>query len=113
MAYQLDIFSWTPPPAPPRAMARRNDPSTSHAAAQSVTPDLPELEATVLHALRRSGESGKTLDEICDATGLDKVTASPRLRPLVRKGFVREADFTRPGKSNRQQTVWIAIEETA
>lgn len=92
MSKQLDILDWlsghaVPPPS--MAIARATDPRTSHQAAVAITPDLPELEAAVLHALRAAGAAGMTLDQICDATGLDKVTASPRLRSVAERAAER------------------------
>lgn len=90
-----------------QAYARNTDPATSLMAAQAVTPKLPELERKVLEALKANPE-GLTLDELTYATGLEKVTASPRLRPLCDKGLVIETDERRPGRSGRPQTVWKA-----
>lgn len=105
---QPDLFSYTPPPRVERALARATDPNTSRQAANSVTPILPELEALVLKSLRAAGRNGMTLDELVDDTGLDKVTVSPRLKPLCRKDLAK-AEGTRLGKAGRQQTIWIAV----
>lgn len=103
MNEQPDLFS------PERALARAGDPRTSHAAAAVVTEHLPDLEAAVLKSVASAGRVGKNLDEVCDDTGLDKVTASPRFKPLETKGRILRAAFTRAGRSGKQQTVWIAI----
>jgi DNA-binding transcriptional regulator GbsR (MarR family) len=87
------------------ALSRADDPETSHEAAASIA-DMPELEAIVLEALKSSAV-GMILDEIIDATGMQKVTVSPRLRPLEKKRLVVRQG-KRPGKSNRKQTVWLA-----
>ena len=89
------------------ASARRTDPLTSHAAAEAIYAQIPNLEAVVLRHLR-SRSDGLTIDELVDITGIDKVTLSPRLRPLCKKGLAFESGATRPGKSGRQQTVWVA-----
>jgi hypothetical protein len=91
-----------------RALARRSDPQTSHDAADTVTPSLTHLEQMVYAALKNAWFHGLTIDELVTVTHLEKVTVSPRLRPLCEKGLVREAHFTRAGKSGRQQTVWLA-----
>ena len=109
MSAQPDLFNWTPPAKPPqplRALARSSDPPTSHAAAADLAHFLTELEADVLRVIVRAGAFGATLDEIVDGTGLDKVTASPRLKPLERKGCVRRHG-TRVGKARKQQTIWV------
>jgi DNA-binding MarR family transcriptional regulator len=87
------------------ALARATDPGTSHDAAQSVSATV--LEAQVLRAIRDSGDRGATLDEIMERTGLEKVTASPRAKPLEGKGLIVRAG-KRPGLSGRAQTVWRA-----
>ena len=104
---QPDLFS------PERALARASDPRTSHAAAHAVTERLPDLEAAVFNSVVAAGRVGKNLDEVCADTGLDKVTASPRFKPLEGKGFILRAAFTRAGKAGKQQTVWIAIRRPA
>ncbi len=87
------------------AAARRTDPRTSHAAAEAIYAQIPNLEAMVLRHLQARS---MTIDELVEITGLDKVTISPRLRPLCKKGLAFESGLTRPGKSGRQQTVWAA-----
>lgn len=106
MIEQPDLFSFKPPE---RALARAADPRTSFAAAAAVTKHLPDLEATVLKSVAAAGRVGRNLDEVCADTGLDKVTASPRFKPLEGKGFILRAAFTRAGRAGKQQTVWIAI----
>lgn len=88
------------------AHARRSDPQTSHDAAASMGEALPNLEGLVLAQVRQAGDHGVTLDELCDALSIDKVTISPRLRPLCDKALVK-ASGKRPGKSRRAQTIWV------
>lgn len=76
-------------------------------AAAAVTPLIPEREAIVFEAVRHAGSAGAILDELVEATGLEKVTVSPRLKPLLRKGLVAMAG-TRVGKAHKPQTVWVA-----
>ena len=85
------------------ALSRAGDPDTSHEAAASIMADL---EAVVLGALKTS-QTGMILDEIIDATGMQKVTVSPRLAPLERKQLVVRRG-KRAGLSGRKQTVWVA-----
>jgi predicted transcriptional regulator len=85
---------------------RRRDIETAVDAAQSVNATY--LENMVFDVVQATGEQGAILDDITRATGLDKVTISPRLRPLVRKGFVIETDRKRQGLSGRGQRVWKA-----
>jgi len=85
--------------------ARNTDPETSHEAAASL--DLPELEEIVLAELRAAGPSGCTLDDLVGRLRMDKVTVSPRLRPLCNKSLVVPIG-KRVGKAGRNQTVWCA-----
>ena len=79
------------------APVRRRDPATSRAAAARV--DASGLAALVLDALR-ANPSGLTSHELAAQLGRDLVSISPRMRPLVDKGFVREA-----GTRDRR-TIW-------
>ena len=111
MSPQPDLFDWTPPipPSPlPRAFARASDPWTAHLAAAKIAPRLKGLQAEVYRVIKLAGTNGATLDWICDVTGLDKVTASPRLKPLERKGLILRQG-TRLGRAGVQQTVWVAL----
>ncbi len=86
--------------------SRRLDPGTSKEAARSI--DAASLEGRVFQYLLDHGPS--ILDEICKGMKIDKVTASPRLRPLERAGMVMRGK-SRPGSSGRPQTEWCAIRE--
>jgi predicted ArsR family transcriptional regulator len=98
---QLSLID--PPPPIPGAV-RHSDPETSKEAAQSI--DAGSLEGRVHQYLLDHGAS--ILDEICKGMKLDKVTVSPRLRPLEKSGLVTR-DGSRPGFSLRPQTIWRAL----
>lgn len=85
--------------------ARNTDPETSHEAYRSL--NLTFLEDKVLKALQPYRPRGRILDELMEDTGLDKVTVSPRLRPLCRKNLVTELGKRR-GKAGRMQIEWVA-----
>jgi hypothetical protein len=95
------------------AYARRTDPRTSHVAAASMAETLSEVLRIVFRAVR-SQQNGATVDEVVDLTGIEKVTVSPRFKPLCEKGLLEirsnpEGDtIKRPGKSGRNQIVWFA-----
>lgn len=98
-----------------RALARRNDLRTSKEAAKSLDKGcLAKLELAVYNVIKATGKEGATLDDVCKAVGMDKVSVSPRLRPLCEGGFIQaELDsnncvVTRLGNSGRRQTVWVA-----
>lgn len=86
-------------------LARNDDGDTAHAAASSF--DGAALEGIVLNALKQY-PAGLTVDALVEVTGLQKVTVSPRLAPLTRKGLVG-TNGKAPGASGRAQTVWVAI----
>lgn len=92
------------------AYARRNDPGTSKDAADSMAKTLPHLMELVYRAIVASRHRGRNLDELIEDTGIEKVTLSPRLRPLADRGLIVEKEPKRPGKSGRDQTVWVAKE---
>lgn len=92
------------------ARYRSTDPSTSREAAAFVRDHLPNLENLVFGAVKRAKKRGMILDELIDTLTLDKVTISPRLRPLVDKGLIFASFERRLGKSGRNQTVWKCVE---
>lgn len=101
MSDQYEMFSG-------EAYARGSDPGTSHAAAESVRgEDATRMEIKVLNAIRSSPQ-GMTNHEIVESTGLTWNTASPRVRPLVRKGWIADSGERRVGPTNRKCIVWKA-----
>ena len=82
-----------------QALARRNDPATSHEAAQRVCGQ--ELALRVLESLQTHGCA--TSHELAARLGLSLVTVSPRLKPLETFGKVQ-----RVGRS-QGRTVWAAV----
>lgn len=89
------------------AKARVSDPGTSHEAAESIRPT--ELEMVVLEGLRQCGDRGATSDELGAQLKMDRDSVSPRMKPLIKKGYVIDSGARRPGDSGRSQTVWKAI----
>jgi hypothetical protein len=88
--------------------ARRTDPQTSHAAAASILPKIPELEKKVLDAVRRA-VNGLTSTECAEVLGMDKWSISPRFAPLRRKGLIYDSGQRRLGRhTSRLQIVWKA-----
>ncbi len=91
-----------------KAHARGSDPQTSHIAANGIQEKLPRLESLVLRAISSCQSKGMNSYEIELATGLPNETCTPRLAPLRRKGFIFNSGKKRPGKSGRNQIVWVA-----
>lgn len=91
------------------AWARRSDPGTSHEAALEVEGEQANrMELEVLLALRKA-PSGLTNHELVSLTGLPWNTVSPRVRPLVRKGWVQDSGERRKGPTGKRCIVWKAI----
>lgn len=82
--------------------ARRTDPETSHMAAAQVRHK--PLELKILGCLHEHG--GLTTSQITDLTGIDRVSVSPCMAPLARKGAVRDSGKRIKYKTNRFQIVW-------
>lgn len=79
---------------------RRTDPITSRDAALSVPAS--ELEQTVIAWMLKQGTHGGNSLEMAEATGLDRVSLSPRFKPLELAGtLIRTTE--RRGRSQ----VWV------
>jgi DNA-binding MarR family transcriptional regulator len=89
------------------AYARRNDPGTSHNAAQSIRGTrVTELEGQVLDVLKAHGKL--TAFEIAKLGDMEYGSTSPRLKQLELKGKVRRLDpEARNGR--KPSIVWEAI----
>ena len=91
------------------ALARRTDPSTSKSAAASISAaTLTSLETRVLEACRAAGPNGLTTIELAEQLHMDRVTVSPRIAPLVKKGMLRDSGLQRMGPSGRFSAAWVA-----
>jgi predicted ArsR family transcriptional regulator len=88
-------------------MYRCTDPCTSIEAAVSL--NVPHLEAVIFSWLSKRAGSGGTSEEIAEALQLPRVTVSPRMKPLERKGLVQASEQRRYGQSGRAQIVWLAV----
>lgn len=80
---------WRCTPSP--AVARSTDPKTSHEAAQRV--DTGKLETLVLLALQRASTRGATTKELAATLQVERVSISPRMKPLEDKHLIRRAKF--------------------
>ena len=103
------VFEIPKPDFQEPAYARSTDPSTSTAAAVSMTDlRLTRLQAKALRAIITAG--GEAInEEIVEISGEAWKDITPRMRPLANKGMVVEAG-TKKASSNRQQTVWRVTE---
>lgn len=90
------------------AFARATDPDTSHDAAKSFDPNA--LEAKVLEVIQSYGQDGCIKDQILQHFPADAApTITPRLAPLMRKGWIEDTGERRKGSSGRNQRVHRAI----
>ena len=88
------------------AHARRSDPITSHQAAFRISASLNRLEQLVIDTLTEYG--GMTTKELSEHTGEDRVTISPRVKPLRDKGRIIDSGIKR-GRSIVWQVVCDGI----
>lgn len=96
------------------AYARRDDPWTSHEAADTVP--VSWLQDIVCKALDTVPVTGMTTHEIEALTGLAAGSVTPRMKPLEELGLVvrrRDANgnvMARvPGGHKRKQTIWVLV----
>ena len=88
------------------ALARSTDPSTSYQAAFQFDPAVTKIEQRILDELRGLGRGGLTTHALAAVLGLELVTVSPRMKPLVNKGLVRASGRFAESPSGRQRIIW-------
>ena len=94
--------------ADPRVLARRDDPDTSHEAAQSI--DTTTLERMVYDAILSFGSRGCISDEVrAMYPWLPYSSVTARYRSLLDKKYIADTGARRAGKSGRNQRVLIVI----
>ena len=87
-------------------LVRKEDPSTSHEAAQGV--DTTKLERIVYEAIQ-SFPNGCISDEVLEALPDHRYSSiTPRYKALLQKGFI-EITGTKDGRSGKKQRVMRAI----
>ena len=84
---------------------RNDDPSTSVAAALDFDPQ--PVQKIIIACLKKYPD-GLTNRQICEYTGLEWNTASPRMRPLARANVVRENGKRKWGKWPTA-IVWVLV----
>ena len=89
---------------PTYRLVRRDDPATSHDAAESI--DATALESVVADAIWEFGAAGAIADEVCNALPRHAYnTITPRFKPLKDKGIIITDGTRRKAKSGRGQMV--------
>lgn len=89
-----------------RAYFRKTDPETSALAAESIPVNL--LEQVVYNTIKQSS-NGMTTDEIEIATNMRPGSITPRIAPLIRKGYIIDTGERRKARSGRTQRVLMAV----
>lgn len=89
----------------PHHHARRENPPTSKAAAQSMKPTAGELCTTILDCLRWHG--AQTFEHVAAKLALDESQVWKRLSDLKNQGLIEPAG-TAIGRTGRSQTLWRA-----
>lgn len=92
--------------------ARAHDPDTSRAAADSIRPALGAECSRVLTEVLERGNHGATAYEVVQALASRRVfrdqnCVARRLTDLRDAGLIVDSGSRRPGRSNRELTVWI------
>lgn len=90
------------------AHARRTDPETSHDAADSVTPDLRQLQARVADYAKRRGRLGFTDAQMSNDLQDPGSTLRTRRSELTARNIILDSGERRTfGESARQRIVWV------
>ena len=97
MSVQLSLLD----PAP---MARRHDPETSHAAAESAKDLQARHHRIIVDALKRHGPCGK--DRLAALTSLTGVQICRRLTELERLGLASPTGKTVTSTAGRAEREW-------
>lgn len=94
---------------PPHKLARRNDPATSHEAAESV--DTSHMEQVVLEAIQDFGAEGCISDQVLSKLSHHRYSSvTARYKQLKEKGLVIVDHRKREAISGRSQLVMWAAE---
>jgi len=90
-------------PTPAYKLVRKNDPSTSYAAAEQL--NVTEMERIVLHTISQFPDGCISDDVLAAIPQYRYSTVTARYKQLKEKGLVIVDDTKRKGESGRQQLV--------
>ena len=102
--FTADLFARPVFGTHPKKLARRTDPSTSHAAAEQSKHLATKHFAEIAQCLKNYGPRGK--DGIAELTGLDGNQVARRLPELARLGYVELTGKLTTSKSGRAEREW-------
>jgi predicted ArsR family transcriptional regulator len=98
-----------------RPVALATDPWTSHAAAESVAPQMRESQRQVLDTLKRFGPlSLHELVYMAQKNGVQQSDSGlrTRLHELVQQGLVEDSGEVTVTRSGRKAIVWRAVRQS-
>lgn len=81
---------------------------TSIAAADALASILGRLQLMALEAIRESGWTGLTAEELAKRLGEDRWTIQPRTSELRIKDLIRDSGMRRRNASGKAAIVWVA-----
>lgn len=84
---------------------------TSTEAAERIRPDANTLRMAVYRHLLAAGDDGLTDEQMQEGIPMQPSTQRPRRIELVGMGLARDSGRTRPTRSGRKATVWVAIQQ--
>jgi len=95
--------------AGPPSTARGTDPATSHQAAASINQSgaRGRLDRMILRELEKVYPDGLTSLEFCNRTGVKRVNASSRFRPLLRAGKIQNGGTRVSPETKQKSIVWV------
>lgn len=91
---------------PETGAARKRDPDTAKAAARAMKPK--GIAMHIVSLLERH-TLGLTIDELTTMTGKEKVSVSPRLAQLARKGLVRDSGRRKFNGKKHNVIIWERV----
>lgn len=91
------------------ALARSTDPATSHQAAFTFDAVAETIQQRILAELRGLGRGGMTTHALAAVLSLELVTVSPRMKPLVTAGLVRDSGRRSDSPSGRARIIWEIV----
>lgn len=104
-----DLFSYTPPPTPPRYPAAPGfkDLDTSRLAADSVAGRAGLLRERCRGLVADAGDAGMTADEAAARLGETVLSVRPRFTELLRAELIKDSGQRRRNDSGRSAKVWV------
>jgi len=81
---------------------------TSIEAAAAIAPKCGRLQRLALAAIKETGVSGLTTDELANRLGVDRGSIQPRTSELKLLGLIRDSGQRRRNLNGKRAIVWTA-----